>query len=99
MGVNIENNPLLLQQEQNALDRQMEENQWQWKQGQDNRKYTLDLARMALDSGDYNMVYDLLGITVNANDITAKEKLQAALFKAQNLGDYSWLNQLMSGQF
>lgn len=105
LGVDIENNPLVLQQqqtqweqEQALWEQQQAEQQQSWKESEADRQYTLQLAQMALDSGDYTTVYNLLGIQVNTNDITAKEKLQAALFKAE-MGDYTWLNQMMNGQF
>ena len=87
LGMNTENNPVI--QSMNDAQR---------KQAEADRGYSLQLAKMALESGDYGAVYDLLGITVNKSDITSKEKLQAALFKAQ-LGDYSWLDQMMAGYF
>lgn len=98
LGVDIENNPLVLQQQQTQWEQQQAEQQQSWTESEANRQYTLQLAQMALDSGDYTTVYNLLGIQVNNNDITAKEKLEAALFKAEN-GDYTWLNQMMSGQY
>lgn len=98
LGVNTESNPLALQQTQQELDQAQQELENSQSQTEADRAYTLKLAQLALDSGDYNTLYNLLGIQMNTNDITAKQKLEAALFKAE-LGDYTWLNQMMSGQF
>ena len=98
MGVNVDNNPLLREQRQAEYERQQALAKQENDSVKAERDYNLKLAGVALDSGDYGMVYDLLGIRVSKDDITAKEKLQAALFKAK-MGDYTWLNQLMNGAF
>lgn len=85
LGVGTENNPMLLRQQNQAL--QQEER---------DREYTLSKAKLALESGDYDSVYNLLGIRVNSRNTQTAELLKAALFKAE-LGDYSWLNQLVGG--